>query len=261
MTEQTPPEEDHVPLPGVRDLSPAAPWRWLRAGWADFRRAPAHSFAYGAILVLASYAITGVMILTGNWVFMFSLLTGFMLIAPVLAFALYETSRRLQLGQPPSIAGSLQAVRSNFGNELIFAVVLLIVLLVWARAAAMVHVFFPALSDPSLYQLVAFFSIGTAVGAVFAAVAFAVSAFSLPMMMDRRADVISAVITSFMAVLRNKGVMVIWAALILISVLVGFATAYLGLVITLPVIGYATWHAYQDTIEAPGATEREGDSG
>lgn len=257
MTEQTPPEEDYVPLPGVRDLAVADPWRWLRAGWADFRRAPAHSLAYGGILVLASYVITGVMVLTGNWVFMFSLLTGFMLVAPVLAFALYETSRRLQRGQPPSIRGSLDAVRSNFGNEMIFAVVLLIVLLVWARAAAMVHVFFPAMSEPSLYQLVAFFGVGTAVGSIFAAVAFAVSAFSLPMMMDRRADVISAVITSFVAVLRNKGVMVLWAAIILGCVLVGFATAYLGLVITLPVIGYATWHAYQDTIEAEGTVETE----
>jgi uncharacterized membrane protein len=249
MTRQAPPEKEYVPLPGVRTLAPAAPWRWVKAGWWDFKRAPAHSLTYGGALMLASYAITAVVVLTGNWVLMFSLLTGFMLVAPVLAFALYETSRRLQRGQSPSIRGSLEAVRSNFRNEMIFAVVLLIIFLVWARAAAMVHVFFPAISEPALNQVVAFFGVGTAVGAVFAAVVFAVSAFSLPMMMDRRTDVISAVITSFIAVLHNKGAMVIWASLILTSVLVGFATAYLGLMVTLPVIGYATWHAYQDTIE------------
>lgn len=250
MNETSPPTEDYVPLPGVHRLPVDAPWRWLRAGWSDLRRAPLHSLTYGGIVLLVSYLITGITYATGNWVLMFSLLTGFLLIGPVLAFALYETSRQLQQGRPVSMAECLQAVRSNFGNEMIFAVVLLIVLLVWARAAALVHVFFPAMSDPALPQLAAFFGVGTAVGAVFATVVFAVSAFSLPMMMDRRTDVITAVITSVAAVLQNKGVMVIWAGMILASVLIGFATAFVGLVVTLPLIGHATWHAYQETIEA-----------
>ena len=99
-----------------------------------------------------------------------------------------------------------------------------------------------------------FLGVGTAVGAMFAFVVFGAAAFSLPLMVDRDMDVISAVITSFIAVNRNKPAMVLWAALIVALVGAGFATAFLGLAVVLPVTAFATWHAYQETI-GPGAGE------
>lgn len=239
----------YVPLGRPRRLPLAAPLRWLRLGFRDLRRAPLHSLGYGALFVLMGYLLLGLAWLGGNYVLLFTLATGFVLIAPVLAFALYDISRQLEAGEAPSFAHSLQTMRENLLAELVYAGVLTVVLLVWARAAALVHVFFPSRGQPGLADLAGFLAVGSAVGAVFAALVFSVSAFSLPMMMDRRADVITAVLTSIRAVLANKAVMLLWGALIVAAVALGFATGLLGLLVTLPLIGHATWHGYRETIE------------
>ena len=237
-------------LPEVRSLAPGAALGWLAAGWRDFRRAPLHGLTYGLALVAVSYFITAVTYLTGNLVLLAALLSGFLLVAPVLPLALYDVSRQLQRGAAPSYRQGLRAIRGNLGNQVIFAVVLLVILLVWARAAAMVHVFFPAVAHPSAAELAGFLAVGTAVGAVFAFLVFGAAAFSLPLMVDRDMDVISAVITSFIAVNRNKPAMILWAGLIVALVGVGFITAFFGLAVVLPVTAFATWHAYQETIGA-----------
>jgi len=248
-------ESNHRPetggLPAVRRLPPTAALGWLAAGWRDFRHAPLHGLTYGLALVAVSYFITAVTYLTGNLVLLAALLSGFLLVAPVLPLALYDVSRQIYRGATPSYRRGLQAIRSNLGNQLIFAVVLLVILLVWARAAAMVHVFFPAVAQPGAAELAGFLAVGTAVGAVFAFLVFGAAAFSLPLMVDRDMDVITAVITSFVAVNRNKPAMILWAALIVALVGVGFATAFFGLAVVLPVTAFATWHAYQETI-GPG---------
>ena len=91
--------------------------------------------------------------------------------------------------------------------------------------------------------------VGSLVGAVFAAIVFCASAFSLPMMLDRGTDAITSALTSINGVIKNRGVMLLWAALIAGLVLVGFATAYIGLAVVLPLIGHATWHAYRETVQ------------
>jgi uncharacterized membrane protein len=88
------------------------------------------------------------------------------------------------------------------------------------------------------------------VGSVFAAIVFSASAFSLPMILDRKVDAITASVTSINAVLRNKKPMILWGSLIALSVVLGFATAFIGFIVLLPLIGHATWHAYQETIDA-----------
>ena len=142
----------------------------------------------------------------------------------------------------------LREGKRHLGNELVFAVVLMVVFLIWARAASTVHVFFPVEEKPAWSDLALFLSIGTAVGAVFSAVIFCASAFSLPMFMDRKVDVITAVVTSINAVLRNKLVMFLWGSLIVLLTAIGFLT--FTLMVFLPIIGHATWHAYQETIDA-----------
>jgi uncharacterized membrane protein len=114
----------------------------------------------------------------------------------------------------------------------------------------MLHVFYPVESHASLDSFLIFLSIGTGVGAVFAGIIFIASAFSLPMIMDRKVDMVTAVVTSVNAVLRNKQAMLVWAGLIILSVIFSFVTLFFGFLILLPVIGHATWHAYQETIDA-----------
>jgi uncharacterized membrane protein len=233
-----------------RTLGLSAPLRWLRLGWTDMLMAPRLSLTYGVVLMALSLLIAAMAWRYGTIALYMGLATGFVFIGPVLAVGLYSISRQLGKGQVPVMGYCLREGWHHIRELLVLGVVLLVVMLVWARAAATVHVFFPQESDPSLEQMLPFLGIGSVIGAVFSAIVFSVSAFSLPMIMDRKVDSITAVVTSVNAVLRNKQPMLLWASLIGMAVVLGFATACLGFSVLLPLIGHATWHAYQETIDA-----------
>ncbi|MEJ2509095.1 MAG: DUF2189 domain-containing protein [Gammaproteobacteria bacterium] len=254
------PDPDSLPFVApCRQVGAAAPLRWLRLGWRDLRRAPRQSLSYGAFFVAVSYLVSLLAWELGSPLVLLGMLSGFVFLGPVLAIGLYSISYQLQRGLAPRIGYCVREGKRHLGNEMIFAFILVIVFLVWARAASMVHVFFPVEAHPRPMELVVFFGVGSAVGSIFAAIVFAAAAFSLPMIMDRKVDMVTAVVTSINAVLRNKGTMVVWAGLIVVSVAVGFVTAFLGLAVLLPVIGHATWHAYQETIDAGAWPRHEED--
>jgi len=248
-----------APLPFVapcRHLAPSAPLSWVRAGWRDIRAAPAASLSYGLIIVLLSYLVSGMALVLGNWVIFLSLLSGFVFVGPVLAIGTYAISAQLQRGQKPSLFRCMVEKKQCLGNAMVFALMLLVIFLVWARAASMVHVFFPMDSSPDWRDLVRFYAIGSAVGSIFAAICFSAAAFSLPMLLDRDVDAVTAVVTSVNAVLRNKPAMAVWVTIIVLALAVGFATAFLGMAVLMPLIGHATWHAYRDTIDASAWRQR-----
>ena len=114
----------------------------------------------------------------------------------------------------------------------------------------MVSVFFPTDGDPTFTDWFMYLGFGSMIGAVFAAVTFSASAFSLPMIMHRDVDSITAIVTSVNAVLRNKRAMLVWLTLVILLLLLGVVTAFVGLIIIIPVIGYAAWHDYLETIIA-----------
>lgn len=246
------PEVQPLVLP-ARQLELTAPFHWLALGWRDLRRAWPLSLAYGGALVLFGYLITWLAWDGGHVLMLFTLGSAFILAGPVLAFGLYSISNQLQQGLSPRFGYCIRVQRKHLRNELLFALVILVVLLVWARAATMVNVFFPMDEDLGMAGWVEFLAVGSAVGALFAAIVFTISAFSLPLMLDRDTDAITGALTSIAAVLANKRVAVLWGALIVALVSIGFATAYLGLALVLPWIGHATWHAYKDTIVADQA--------
>lgn len=242
---------DELPFAApCRALSTSAPLEWLALGWADIKAAPRQSLSYGVVMLLLSYLISAATWFFGNIGLYLGLVSGFVFVGPWLALTLYSISRRLEDGRRVSLARSMGDAARAVGNAMVFAVILTVVFLVWARAATMVHVFFPATRDPGWPELLPFLAVGTAVGAVFSAIVFAASAFSLPMLMDRRTDTVTAVVTSVNAVLRNKKAMAVWAALIVACVAIGAATAWLAFVVLLPQIGHATWHAYRAAIDA-----------
>ena len=255
-----------------RQLAPAAPLGWIRKGWADLRAAPRQSLAYGTIVVLLSWALAYITVRFGGYWELLALVSGFIFISPLLAVGTYVISDRLERGEQPSLRRCLAEQRRAFGNLMVFALILLVVFLVWARAGSAIHVFIPLdEASPDWRDYVQFFGIGSAVGSIFALVVFSAAAFSLPMLVDRRADSDTAVVTSVNAVLRNKPAMALWAALIALAVAPGFALLFLGrdrgaslalvmvlLGVTLPLIGHATWHGYRETIDA-SAWPKEGD--
>jgi uncharacterized membrane protein len=239
-----------------RELAVTAPLRWLRLGWRDVAAAPRQSLAVGAGITALSALVSAIALRFGTGWFLLVLLSGFVFVAPVLAMGLYVISAALERGTRPTLVASLAGVRRDLGDALVYSLILMVICLVWVRAGSAVEIFFPEEAAPSRLALATFLALGSAVGSDFAVVAFAASAFSLPMVVDRRTDAVTAVVTSVHALLRNKWPMLVWAALIVASVAIGFATALLGLVITMPLIGHATWHAYRETIDASAWPEK-----
>lgn len=231
-----------------RKLTFRAPFRWLRLGWLDLKRAPGPSLVYGFGIVLFFDLIVWLVWDGENTMALFSLGMAFILAAPVLAFGLYSVSRQLEHGHEPRLGVCWRESKNHLRNEMLFALVMLVVLLVWARAATMVNVFLPISDDMSWLDWVQYFGVGSVVGSIFATIVFCASVVSLPMMLDRDTDAVTSALTSVGAVFKNKGVMLLWAGLILSLLLFGFATALLGLAVTLPLIGHATWHAYRETV-------------
>ena len=241
-----------------------APLEWVRKGWSDFLAAPRQSLTFGALVVLLSWALAFVTVRFGGYWELLALASGFIFIAPLLAVGTYAISDQLEHGERPSLRRCINEEKRAVGNLMVLALILLIVFLVWWRAASAVHVFFPIDAASATWQdYVEFLLIGSAIGSIFAAAVFSAAAFALPMLVDRRTDAVTAVVTSVNAVLRNKPAMLVWATLIALAVAPGFALLMLGrdrgswlagvmilLGITLPVIGHATWHGYRAVIDA-----------
>ena len=232
-----------------RDLKPLAAFEWLRAGWNDFTHAIGISLVYGLFVFSVTAMVAWLAWKLGGFVLLIAALCGFVFIAPLLAFGLYSVSRCLYEGKRPELAHTFRAIKRPFSNGMVYTLVLLIVFLLWARAGMMVQVFFPLGGTPDWGHILTFFLIGSAVGSIFAAVSFAASVFSLPMLANRDVDVITAVVSSINAVLRNKPAMLVWALLISMLTIIGFLSAGIGLIIIIPWLAYATWHGYRATLD------------
>ena len=254
MTDVDQQETNNDEMPFVapcRELSPWAPFRWIKLGVKDLLQAPQQSLIYGLAVALMIAIVSLLAWMKGSQWIMFAMLGGFVFLAPLTCIGLYAISAQLERGQPPLMARSLRAAfRRHLGNEMIFAIILLVIFLVWARAAVIVTVFFPTDGEQTWRDLLPYLTFGSMVGSVFAAVTFGASAFSLPMIMHRNVDSITAIVTSVNAVLRNKRAMFIWLSIIVASLLLGLVTAFVGLIVIIPVIGYAAWHGYLETIDA-----------
>ena len=247
-------DNNHDEMPFVapcRQLSLWAPFRWIKLGVADLLHAPQQSLLYGLAVAVMIAVVSMLAWFRGSQWIMFAMLGGFVFLAPLTCIGLYAISAQIERGQPPLMARSLRAAfKRHFGNAMIFAIILLIIFLVWARAAIMITVFIPTDGELTFRELWPYLSFGSIVGAVFAGVTFSASAFSLPMIMHRNVDSVTAIVTSVNAVLRNKGAMLVWVTIIIASLLIGLITAFVGLVVIVPVIGYAAWHGYLETIDA-----------
>ena len=254
------PTDEGKRLPFVapcRDLELDAPKRWVRLGIADLKRAPGKSLTYGLAAMILSYVFGYAGFIISGPLVLLTVLSGLMLIGPVMAIGLYSISCQLKMGLVPRFSYCFRNGTRGVGNMALFSSVLIVLFLVWIHVGHLLHLFFPAggLSG-NWTDLVFFFGIGSVVGAVFAVITFCISAFSLPMIMDRKTDLVTAVVTSINAVLRNRKVMLLWAAMILGGGLLSVISGLLGLIVIFPVIGYATWHAYQETVDASDWPQR-----
>ncbi len=243
--------------PAIRRVAFDAPWAWLAAGWRDLWSAPVISLAYGAAFAAAAYAFVFQLTRIDALPLMLPLAGGFLLVGPLLAVGLYEISRRRERNQQATIQDILSAVRNAGGQLAFFGVLLLLLYFFWMQIASLLFMLFFGNADippaenfvPTLLFTLhglGLLVMGTAVGAVFASVAYGMSAIAVPMLLDRKLDVITAVSASVRAVNLNRPAMILWAVLIVGLIAMGFAALFAGLAIAFPLIGYASWHAYRE---------------
>ena len=239
-----------------RSLVPADAFTWLAKGWQDLTVQPMTSICYGLLIFLASVVIVGGLFRLDWDYILFPAFAGFMVVGPILAVGLYEKSRRLAAGLPVSLANMI-FVRPQSGGQILFAGVMLCLLMItWMRAAVIIYaLFFGLVPFPGLDHIApmlfttsigwAMLLVGGAVGGLFAAFSFAISAFSIPMMLDKRVDALTAMGTSTALVWNNLPVMLTWGVIVLALFLLSLATGMLGLIVVFPVLGHGTWHAYR----------------
>jgi len=244
-----------TPFPAIRTVGPFAALGWLAHGLQDLRRAPAASLAYGVVFALMGGLIA--LVFRNAYELTSALTAGFLLVGPFLATGLYDISRRLERDGAARFADTTTAWRANLGAFSLFSLVLTVIMLVWARASLVTFALFFSSGMPTLKSFVAqvvsvehvdFLLTYFAVGALFAGIVFAVSVVSVPMMLDRGTDTIVAALTSVRALFTNPLPLAIWALLIVAIIGIGFATFFVGLVVAVPLIGHATWHAYRNLV-------------
>jgi uncharacterized membrane protein len=253
-----PPVASPLPTPNrwARPLTAADPYKWLALGWRDLKTVPSMSIAYGVIIFLISVGFVGGLIALGRDYILFPAFAGFMVVGPILAVGLYEKSRRIEAGQPLRWH-DIFFVRPRSGGQIVFTGVLLcLLMMVWMRAAVIIYaLFFGLLPFPGLDHIapmlfttgvgLAMLAVGTAVGGLFAAFSFAISAFSIPMLLNEPIDALTAMGSSMALVWNNLRVLLVWAVIVLALFLLSLATGMIGLIVIYPLLGHATWHAYR----------------
>lgn len=247
-------EPERRPAIVLRPLTLRDPLRWLALGFADFRGAPAIGVFYGACFTVMGWALMKVY--EQAPAYLLALSAGFLLVAPFLCLGIYHVSRELGAGRRPDFGASLMAWDTRMGQLGIFAFVLLVLEMLWARSTLVIFaVTFDGMPDfkGSLAALfnpenVTFIVAWAVVGAIFATLIFSVSVVSMPMLLDRPTDAITAALTSLRLVLAQTPVMFFWAALIAAITFVAMAPWFIGLVVVAPVIGHASWHAYRAAV-------------
>ncbi len=248
------PAEADTPAITLRPLHLADPLRWLQLGWRDFIRCPGIGVFYGACFMVMGWALLKVY--EAAPAYTLALSAGFLLMGPFLCLGLYRASQRLEAGEKPGFGDSLLAWDTRTAQLGIFGFVLLVLEMLWGRATLVIFaVSFDGMPDlkGSLLALldpenIGFITAWALVGAVFATLIFAISVVSIPMILHRQTDAITAGLTSLRLVLAQPGVMFGWALLIALIVGAALLPYFAGLLVAGPVVGHASWHAYRAAV-------------
>ena len=241
----------------VREIGTGQVWGWLTAGWHDLLAAGWVSLAYGALFVAIGFFITGGLVWLGMPYLITPMIGGFLLVGPLLALGLYHISAELAHGRRPGFWRALTAWRTNTFHILTAGLILMLTMMIWARLSIVLFALFFPYQSMSLesflvqigtFQGVVFTLFMLSLGFLFAAAAFVTNVVTLPLMLDEKTDVFAAALISVIAVVKNPRPMALWAALIVGVVGLGIATAFLGLMVALPLVGHASWHAYREVV-------------
>lgn len=238
----------------VQNVTLADVFASLRAGVADFRRAPHYGLFFSAVYVVGGFLMFWIGAGHVSWILATSL--GFPLIAPFVAAGLYEVSRRMETGETLDWGGVIGIVWRERTRQLPWlGAIIVIYFLFWTFLAHIIFALFMGLSTMTniteSYEVfltangLMMIAAEMIVGAALAFVLFSLTVVSLPLVLDREVDFVTAMLTSLKTVRANLFVMLIWASIIAVLSLLALLPWFLGLMIALPVLGHATWHLYR----------------
>jgi uncharacterized membrane protein len=239
----------------IQALTWRDPFRWLRRGWQDGVAQPGIAGFYG--LSFWGMALVLGYVFRAMPEYTMSIASGCLLIGPFLALGLYEVSRRREYGEPPDWISSATCWQPHVGSMGMLVLVLIVLELLWGRASLVVFAVFFNTGMPSTSGVLEavlspdnleFVAVYLAMGGVFAALVFTTSVVSIPMILDRDTDAISAAMTSMRVVLGNLAVMLLWGFLITTLVVLALLPWGSGLVVVGPLLGHASWHAYRAAV-------------
>lgn len=243
--------------PGIQPLQLADLSVILRAGLADFRKAPQFGLFFSAVYVLGGFFMLWLGAGHVSWILATSL--GFPLVAPFAAAGLYEVSRRMEQGKPLKWREVLTIVWHERTRQLPWlGAIIVIYFLFWTFLAHMIFALFMGLSTMThvteSYAVfltpngLAMIAVELVIGAILAFLLFSLTVISLPLVLDCEVDFVTAMMLSLQVVQQNLVVMIAWAIVIAVSSLVALIPWFLGLMVVLPILGHATWHLYRRAI-------------
>ncbi|NJD87575.1 MAG: DUF2189 domain-containing protein [Betaproteobacteria bacterium] len=250
--------------PRVIVIPVTRPLAWLADGWRDLRYAPGVSLMHGLLVAVGGWVIAALSML---WVPLLpGAFSGFVLVAPILATGLYEMSRCRERGRPGDMACAFDAWRRGTRPLIWLGLGLTIAGTAWVLVSAVLVALIVTapitgweafIRHVILSQGSNLFPVWMGLGALGASLVFAATVVSAPLLLDRDTDLWTAISTSVRVVAENPLAMAFWATLIMLATALSMATAMLGFVISIPVIGHATWHAYRETVDAGELPARE----
>lgn len=242
----------------IHTLPADQPWKWLGAGWHDLNHKPLISMSYGLAVVVIFAVATLLLIQTQRYDFALALAAGFVFVGPILAVNLYAISRRIEQRKPIVARRILREWKKNGGQVMAFGILLMLILIGWMCLALLSYAtlfhapiatqsgFFATLFSTEGLPFLSVFFIS---GLILTIITFAFSAIAVPLLHDQEEmDAINAALISFDAVRTNWRAMALWAVIIAALTGFGLLTFYLGLLVILPWLGHATWHAYRDML-------------
>lgn len=250
------------PIPEIRPVSIGDIRQCLALGWQDFRRAPAFGIFFSAVYVLGGVMLYLVLAAAGQSWWLIPLSAGFPILAPFAAVGLYEVSRRIERGLALDFNSVLGVVWRQRDRQIpSMAVVILVFFMFWVFVAHTVFALFFGLRafggsfQEMLFtpQGMAMLAVGTVIGGAMAAALFSLTVISLPLLLDKELDFVTAMITSFDAVRQSPMAMGYWAATIAVLLFLAMLPVFLGLFVVMPLLGHASWHLYRRVL--PDAAE------
>jgi uncharacterized membrane protein len=239
-------------LPARRRLPRDAARKWLEQGWVYFKRHPGVSTTYGTVFALIGLAITLAGLSRPQFILTFW--SGFLLVGPLLAIGLYRIAQLHDRGEqirPPALWG---AMRNRLGTVALFSLLLALIMIAWIRFSTLIAAIYVGnitgtssfITAMASTEGVGFLLVLVGVGGLFAALMFALTAWSLPMILDQRADFGPAIVTSVKATIEQPLPMLVWGAVVGGLTILGMLTLFVGFAVIFPWLGYATWAAYKD---------------